>query len=269
MIPKSNYLPVAEEEDEQEHPLLHKFSSKKLLDGSRWREAVLLLIVVVETFSLCWLALRRPQIVSSSTSFQCETLKAHAYGQTLYSPAQEALQSEVKTFTVGRPTYGDGLTAYQGVGKEADRAWGELYNHTVFKIPHSQAVLLPNKTYPISHEPGYYLAELDVFHQLHCLNYLRMFFNIELYRDHPDMGMDHTWHCIDSIRQSLMCSADISVNVWQWDDKIEKVVGHSDIIHSCRNFDKVRDWALDRRIHKWIDGTYIENDLPDIPVIYS
>jgi hypothetical protein len=37
------------------------------------------------------------------------------------------------------------------------------------KIPRSEAALLPNKTYPIKHEPGYYLAALDVFHQLHCL----------------------------------------------------------------------------------------------------
>lgn len=40
---------------------------------------------------------------------------------------------------------------------------------TIMKIPRSEAVLLPNKTYPIKNEPGYYLAGLDVFHQLHCL----------------------------------------------------------------------------------------------------
>jgi hypothetical protein len=40
---------------------------------------------------------------------------------------------------------------------------------TVFKIPKSQAILLPNETYPIIDDPGYYIASLDVFHQLHCL----------------------------------------------------------------------------------------------------
>jgi hypothetical protein len=40
---------------------------------------------------------------------------------------------------------------------------------TIFKIPRSQAELLPNKTYPLFNDPGYYVAELDVFHQLHCL----------------------------------------------------------------------------------------------------
>ena len=49
------------------------------------------------------------------------------------------------------------------VGTPADNSLG-----TLFKIP-SEALLLPNKTYPIKDEPGYYLGGLDVFHQLHCL----------------------------------------------------------------------------------------------------
>jgi hypothetical protein len=40
---------------------------------------------------------------------------------------------------------------------------------TIVKIPKSEAALLPNKTWPIVTEPGYYIASLDVFHQLHCL----------------------------------------------------------------------------------------------------
>jgi hypothetical protein len=39
----------------------------------------------------------------------------------------------------------------------------------IMKIPKSEAAMLPNRTYPIHYEPGYYLAGLDVFHQLHCL----------------------------------------------------------------------------------------------------
>ena len=40
---------------------------------------------------------------------------------------------------------------------------------TIMKITRDEAILLPNKTYPIKDQPGYYIAELDVFHQLHCL----------------------------------------------------------------------------------------------------
>jgi len=99
------------------------------------------------------------------------------------APAQAALQQEVKSFTAGRKK----KTIYQGLSDEVDRAWGELYNRkplylcfrvdvnsqhlvdTIMKITRSEAALLPNKTYPIKDDPGYYVAELDVFHQLHCL----------------------------------------------------------------------------------------------------
>ena len=54
-------------------------------------------------------------------------------------------------------------------------------------------------------------------------------------------GPQHIAHCIDSIRQSLMCMSDISVIVWQWDihDQVSKPVGN--IAHTCRNFDAIRE----------------------------
>lgn len=103
--------------------------------------------------------------------------------RSLAAPAQVAIEYEVKSFTAGR----EDKTIYQGLSDDVDRAWGRLYNSeslsgacridisstisvdTIMKIPRSEAVLLPNKTYPIKDEPGYYIAELDVFHQLHCL----------------------------------------------------------------------------------------------------
>jgi len=41
---------------------------------------------------------------------------------------------------------------------------------TILRIPKEQAALLPNRTEPITGDPdGYYIAQVDVFHQLHCL----------------------------------------------------------------------------------------------------
>jgi len=69
--------------------------------------------------------------------------------------------------------------------------------------------------------------------------------------------------------QTPRCSADISVNVWQWSDGLSHVVGHSSGAHSCINFEKVRNWARERRIKKWIDMTlYLDDDLPEPPIIH-
>lgn len=58
----------------------------------------------------------------------------------------------------------------------------------------------------------------------------------------------HWSHCIENIRQSLMCSVDISPIVWQWVDRVQEVRVVGNIIHTCRSFDKVRDWALERHM---------------------
>jgi hypothetical protein len=66
----------------------------------------------------------------------------------------------------------------------------------------------------------------------------------------------------------LRCSADISVNVWQWSEELSAVVGYSTQAHSCRNFNKLRDWARARQLEKWIDfRQFVEDDLPAPPVI--
>jgi hypothetical protein len=58
------------------------------------------------------------------------------------------------------------------------------------------------------------------------------------------------------------------VNVWQWSNKLSAVVGYSTQAHSCRNFEKLRDWAQERRLHEWINPlVFIPDDLPTPPVI--
>jgi len=220
---------------------------------------LLIIIIVLQTIALIVAMYNRGR-GSSAIPCRCPSTD----GMLLYSPAQSAVEYEIKSFTPGR----EHKTIYQGASKEVDRAWGELYNHTLLKIPKSEAALLPNKTYPIKHEPGYYLAGLDVFHQLHCLNNIRRALHHDYYANDTDLDEEHVSHCVDTIRQSLMCSADISVNVWQWSDSYKAVVGYSTQAHTCRNFDKLRDWAREHRIHEWIDPLeYVEDDLPTPAII--
>lgn len=44
----------------------------------------------------------------------------------------------------------------------------------ISRIPASSAALLPNKTVPVPGDEEYYIVGLNVFHELHCLNNLRM-----------------------------------------------------------------------------------------------
>lgn len=184
----------------------------------------------------------------------------HLAGQTvnpqiLYSPAQDAIEYETRVFHEG---FGKDKSIYQQPpSPEVDEAWDELYNFPVTRIPKSIASNLVNKTYRIPGDEEHYVIELDVFHELHCLNMLRKALYPEYYppikvfaspTENHLFGVMHRGHCIESIRQSLMCSVDISPIVWQWVDRVQEVRVVGNIIHTCRSFDNVRDWALKRRL---------------------
>lgn len=131
-------------------------------------------------------------------------------------------------------------------------------------ITREEALQLPNKTMPEAHYPGSgYLITLSVFHNLHCLDSIRraLYFFVDAqwtaennpYTQEEDVlkvleqagGFDstdivHLDHCIDVLRQSLMCDSDIAPFVFQPSDKWGEIrtMGHT--VHQCRDFWKVR-----------------------------
>ncbi|GAQ47458.1 hypothetical protein AKAW_02555 [Aspergillus niger] len=56
----------------------------------------------------------------------------------------------------------------------------------------------------------------------------------------------HLDHCSDSIRQSLMCSSDVSTIHWRWNESIPRWQAESRIVHTCRDFEAIRNWAFER-----------------------
>ena len=59
---------------------------------------------------------------------------------------------------------------------------------------------------------------------------------------------DHLSHCLDSIHQSLMCSSDISTIVWVWDEVAKLSVPSGGVMHTCRDFERIQDWAREHHI---------------------
>ncbi|KZS89689.1 hypothetical protein SISNIDRAFT_224893 [Sistotremastrum niveocremeum HHB9708] len=190
-------------------------------------------------------------------------------GGPLYSPAQSALRYERKTFDkVGiRGPY------HNPPSDEKDALWESLYHVGVSWITKDEAALLPNWTEPLpGHEKDeHYLINLDVFHQLHCLNFIRKALNPErygpaglgppLYKDDPT-PFDHTDHCVNIIRENIMCNADITPNVWQWNEERQVIFPHFDTIRTCRNFDAIYDWAKEREVRdSWNSSVHLSLEL--------
>ncbi|KII95582.1 hypothetical protein PLICRDRAFT_34492 [Plicaturopsis crispa FD-325 SS-3] len=206
-----------------------------------------------------------------------------AFKQILYSPAQSAVEYKAVKF---HSSWAPDLAIYeQPPSDEVDNAWNDLYKYAISRVPKSEAARLPNKTYPVENEKDKYFVGLDVFHQLHCLNYLRE----ALYPDYyppPEPftsnttgattaaeyahlekhRVGHIPHCLGVVRQALMCYSDISTVVWQWDEQIQRVMNRVDVMHTCRDFSKIHDWARDNRLDHLVDlHKHVEDDL-DVPV---
>ncbi|WQF86829.1 Putative mycotoxin biosynthesis protein UstYa [Colletotrichum destructivum] len=177
--------------------------------------------------------------------------KKPVFPDVVYSPVLDVLQYENVVFTTG---FDGGRTAYMGPPTlEREALWNDLYGFGTSMINRDQAAQLVNKTVPVADETGNYdgtyVVMLGVFHQLHCVNLLRK----SLYKDKPwstdpddPMSLMHLEHCIDALRQAVMCSVDITPHPWTWKDSENKEV--ADVMHTCRNFDAIREWARTRNV---------------------
>jgi hypothetical protein len=105
-----------------------------------------------------------------------------------------------------------------------------------------------------------YLVTVEVFHQLHCLDYLRhaSYAAEDGYQHHPNESDwsrgHHVDHCVDYLRQVIQCHGDLTPIA------LERIPGvpalplpnpppykpNFAIQHTCRNFDKIYDFALQR-----------------------
>jgi hypothetical protein len=65
-------------------------------------------------------------------------------------------------------------------------------------------------------------------------------------------GLGHPDHCIETLRQYLMCHADISVVSWRRDEGNGQFE-LSTTVHVCRKWDPIWNWALEHRMPHAVD----------------
>lgn len=177
----------------------------------------------------------------------------------MIGPASDAIQYERRKFNAG---YLPGEKSRYQLDCEdchptdaIDAAWESLYSGIMWSaIPRAQAAQLRNRTINIPSRPDHYLIGLDVFHQLHCLDNIRKALWPDRYAASEHMGgqgmsllsRKHVDHCIDQLRQSVMCQSDLTPNWLQWDENHQTHLGARDMEHSCRSFERVQEWAKER-----------------------
>ncbi|CAN8099970.1 unnamed protein product [Discula destructiva] len=170
----------------------------------------------------------------------------------VWSPANGAVEYEELHFTAALAN----KTEYMGFpDDEIDKRWSDLYNFGISVITEQEAQNLAQPTIPI---PGTkdYLIELDVWHNLHCLNDLRKLLYPERFHmlerlkkddgtiDRNAFAFRHWDHCVDSLRQALMCHADVAPVSFHVNVPFNRgIFPRLATTHTCRNFAKIQDWA--------------------------
>lgn len=103
---------------------------------------------------------------------------------------------------------------------------------------------------PLNDDQGGYFATLDVFHTLHCVNNIRKSYYSDYYHNPNPVAVqqEHFDHCIDLLRQVIMCHGDISLHTFEWKDDYRWPWPSMRTEHQCRNWDKLMAWSEDHNI---------------------
>lgn len=151
---------------------------------------------------------------------------------------------------------------------EVDAAWNEIGAHLLpFAVPEDEGErygLVADQVKLIPEIGGGYPAVLGVSHNIHCLNVLRQasHWDYDYYRadgkkhvtlfSGPEEGVrTHFSHCLDMLRQRLMCAADITPMGQVWVEGYGPLVFDT-VQRKCRDYDQVLNWARERQMP---DGT--------------
>ncbi|EQL00067.1 hypothetical protein G6O67_006645 [Ophiocordyceps sinensis] len=102
---------------------------------------------------------------------------------------------------------------------------------------------------------GGYMATTVGTHQLHCLHYVwkdhhRAYFPdmVRTAREVPDLYERHYEHCVDYIRQSVMCHFDPGLVTYDWVRRHQSPTPNANAMHKCVDWDAVQRWLRDRAV---------------------
>lgn len=102
---------------------------------------------------------------------------------------------------------------------------------------------------------GGYMAATVGTHQLHCLHYIwkdhhRGYFPDlrQKIADMPEVYELHYEHCIDYIRQGVMCNFDTGIIPYSWVGNNNNPTPNSNTLHRCVDWDSLQDWLGSRAV---------------------
>ncbi|GLA33906.1 hypothetical protein AnigIFM63309_003929 [Aspergillus niger] len=165
--------------------------------------------------------------------------------QLTYSPIQGAVSYE-KVWYDG--SLGN-RNRYIGEPRpELEAAWHELTKNNNLRFTKSELQKLNKSALELADGSGYF-GQVMVYHHLHCLlRFDKKFLREALYPDaYEGSTQEHLEHCVDDIRQALMCNPDISASTFFWEDGIRRPQPDFTLYKTCVNWEHFDAWATERQ----------------------
>ncbi|KAK3988012.1 hypothetical protein QBC44DRAFT_382730 [Cladorrhinum sp. PSN332] len=163
---------------------------------------------------------------------------------------RDAIRFEARRFVFLHPEY-----KYVGPPRpELEKAWDELSQYENIQVPVEDVghVNFPQGE-SLTTLPGSGNAYVTVaaYHAVHCVGRVqRLLYRDQYYQNMTDQENDllnqHTEHCLDYLRQYVMCNADTTLITMHWLDKHRKPAARDLGEHKCVVWDDIDQWMAKR-----------------------
>ncbi|KAK7729246.1 hypothetical protein SLS53_009311 [Cytospora paraplurivora] len=183
--------------------------------------------------------------------------KTHAY-----SPINDVLEEDYVDYWFKGSLWYD--SPYKGPPTpEVNKAWDELLEYGAISVTAEDIQRIGHNLTAVQYPQelgGGYLAIAMGTHHIHCLRYIwkdhhmAYFPETEATREGaPEMYERHYEHCIDYIRQEIMCNFDPGIIPFYWVNQHDQPTPDGNTFHRCMNWDHIQAWLKDRAV-KLPDG---------------
>ncbi|KAF5866553.1 hypothetical protein ETB97_011438 [Aspergillus alliaceus] len=150
---------------------------------------------------------------------------------------------------------------FRSASPEGQAAWDEVMRVEFFRITETEvsAIGAPLSSVKLpKSRGGGYLANLAVFHQLHCVRILWEATRMEYFESRENVFYEeeseakvheHLDHCADIVRQALMCHADTTIITWGYPIEGTTLRPNYSLPRTCRDYDSIIAWGRENEIH--------------------
>lgn len=137
------------------------------------------------------------------------------------------------------------------VSIDADAAWDDLSAESREMIMVSGEALRiagydPRKYFRAPETWGFgndaFPVQIDVFHQIHCLDVLRKQAHAVHYDLDGNTDWKHVGHCLGILLQNIMCTADVTLIPHRWVENRSRPFAQFSVQKQCRAFGQLKEW---------------------------